>query len=252
MRRYLIGLIIFSLLFVAGIAFAQEGNNQGTGNNQDQPRTIEELYLSQDVEVQILRQQALSSDRQSKLLALQTIRSMVENGELAANNPGVHVILESLATEGTRRQVRSEGRVVNNFPEIRRQAANILGELGENGSDLARENARDALMTVLEVDDEPMVLAEAVFALGQVGVDDEGDALDRIMFVLNRENAAQTPDNNLAFATLLAVERISGQQGGITDPELITALLEVASGSYIRDVRLKAIDVIYNIRHDTN
>jgi hypothetical protein len=47
---------------------------------------------------------------------------------------------------------------------------------------------------------------------------------------------------------MLAIEKISERVGGISDPEVINALLGVTSASYIRDVRLKAIDVIYQLR----
>jgi hypothetical protein len=93
-----------------------------------------------------------------------------------------------------------------------------------------------------------MVLAEAVYALGTIGINDDNETLDHIVFMLRRENAREAPDNNLAFASLLAMEKLASAQGGISDPDAINVVLEVAAGSYVRDVRLKAIDVINKLR----
>jgi HEAT repeat protein len=243
-------MLICGLLLVSPALLAQQDSDaqdqqQSQSDNQQSgdraPQTIEELYLSQDVEVQIIRSQALSTDRSTKLLALQSIRSMVENGTLSSADSELFPVLETLATSGTRREVRSGGSVINNFPEIRRQAVGLLGDVGG-------DEAKRVLADVLKVEDEPMVQAEAVYALGRLEDERDSRTLDRIARVLSRENAERAPDNNLAFASMLAIEKISERVGGISDPEVINALLGVTSASYIRDVRLKAIDVIYQLR----
>lgn len=239
MKRVGLLAIGISLLTVTW-GVAQEGS--GNQNREErQLQTIEELYLSQDVEMQILRSQALSNDRDSKMLALQSLRSMVQDGGATATRDEVLLLLDTLATEGTRRTVRSGGAVLKNYPEIRRQAVNLMGEIGGD----AVENS---LIGVLEADTEPMVLAEAVYALGRIEDDRESRTLDHIARVLARENIKQMPDNNLAFASLLAIEKIAERTDGINNPELLDTLLGVTSGNYIRDVRLKAINVIYGLR----
>jgi hypothetical protein len=109
-------------------------------------------------------------------------------------------------------------------------------------------------MDIMANDPEPMVLSEAVYSLGAIEVSDEtdiGKMLATMSWALNNQTESQTPDNNFAYATLLAVEKLSNKIGGIEDPEIINSLLEVASGNYIRTVRLKAIDVIYKMRQST-
>ncbi len=231
------------LVFIAVISLVSAGAvfGQSDGDSQREQQTIEELYLSQDIELQIIRGQARSNDRELKFLALQSIRASVQDGSLTEDNPGLFIILEALATEGTARQVRSEGAIINNYPEIRRQSAQLLGEIGG-------ERSQQVLLTILQEDPEPMVLAEAVYALGAIGINDDNETLNNIVFMLRRENAREAPDNNLAFASLLALEKIAASQGGISDPETINVVLEVASGGYVRDVRLKAIDVINKLR----
>jgi hypothetical protein len=218
----------------------QQGNDQ-QAEEQNEPRTIEELYLSQDIELQIIRSQAISPDREMKMLALQSIRSMVEDGSLGGDNPGLFVVLESLALEGTAREVRSEGRITNNFPEVRRQAASLLGEVG------GRE-ARQVLVQILREDPEPMVLSEAVYALGDGDIEINDETLTYVVDVLSRSNTSETPDNNLAYAALLSLDKIAEKRGGISDPEILDAVLNVATGRYIRTVRLKALDTIDKLR----
>ena len=230
-------LICGLIMLIAALGFAQDGE----GEEQTDSQTIEELYLSQDVELQIIRGQTLSNDREMKLLALQNIRQMVEEGTLSSDNSGMFTVLQSLATEGTARQVRSNGSVINNYPDIRRRAAQLLGEVG--GS-----QAKDALINVLQDEPEPMVLSEAVYALGTIGQNENNETVDQIVRVLNTENASETPDNNLAYASLLALEKIAESQGSLSDPDAINTILDVAGGSYIRTVRLKAVDVLSKLR----
>lgn len=226
-------LSLFAFLIVMPlIVVAQDREEESAG------RTIEELYLSQDLEIQIMRSQALADDREMKQLALQSIRSMVESGR---QNDGVYVILESLATEGSARQVRSNGAVINNFPEIRREATELLGQVGG-------EQAKDSLVRIMRDDPEPMVLAEAAYALGQIGLNENNEVSDSLVQTLLFENASATPDNNLAFAIILALENLSAANGGLADPEMIGALLETASSPYIRTVRRRAVEAIINMR----
>jgi HEAT repeat protein len=230
-------LVLGLVVLLSAVGFAQEEGAE----EEPAEQTIEELYLSQDIELQIIRGQALSNDREMKLLALQSIRQMVEDGSLSQDNPGLFTVLESLATEGTARQVRSGGGVINNYPEIRRQATQVLGEVGG-------PRARDALIQVLRTDPETMVLSEAVYALGSSAEDQNERAVEHIVRVLQVQNAAETPDNNLAFASLLALEKIAAAQGGLSDPDAISTILDVAGGRYIQAVRLKAVDVISTLR----
>lgn len=219
------------ITMAAGMAFAQE-------DAETSDATIEELYLSQDIEIQIMRSQALSDDREIKELALRNIRTLIEQG---SQNPGLYVILESLASEGVGRQVREAGAVVNNFPNLRREAASLLGEIGG-------ERAKNALVSVMRDDPEPMVLAEAAYALGRIGINDGNEVSDYLVRTLQRENASETPDNNLAFAIILGLEQLSAATGGLSDPEVIGVLLDTASSPYIVAVRRRAVDAIVTMR----
>lgn len=214
---------------------------QAQESGESSVRTIEELYLDQAIDQQIIRGQARSNTREAKFLAIQGVRAMVQRGEVSPDNVEMIRVVEGLATEGIGRQVRSSGAVSNNFPDVRREAVGLLGDIGG-------PIAQRALIRVVREDPEPMVLAEAIYGLGTIGNNDDNEITANIVAVLRRQNAREMPDNNLAFASLLALEKIARASGGISDPAVVDALLDVATGNYIREVRLKAIDVIYNLR----
>lgn len=227
------------LLFLGMLIPLAAQNSSGSSGSNEQ-LTIEELFLSQDIDIQIMRSQALATDRESKLLALQTIRSSISSGSVGEGDPQAIAILDSLAGEGVYRVVRQGGSVINDFPEVRRQAANLLGEIGGT-------NAKNVLVKMLDGDPEPMVLSEAVFALGKIGINDNEVTL-RLVQVLRRNNAAALPDNNLAFATLLAFEQLASVGSGIARPDILQSIIEVLSSNYIQVVKLKALDLLTNLR----
>lgn len=222
--------VILALIVVAGgAAFAQSSNS-------NRPATIEELYLSQEIEIQIISSQARSNDRDSKLLAIETIRNLYQAGDLSIT-PDLFTVIESLATEGTSREVRSAGRVVNYFPVVRKEAAALLGDIGGEG-------AAAVLLEIVREDPEPMVLAEAIYALGKIGLNEDNRVTNHLVYVLTRENARQAPDNNLAFATLLALEKLV-DQGASLDSDTVALIINISTNySYITMVRDRARDVL--------
>lgn len=234
MRKLVAVTVSLVLIFGTATIWAQS-------QDESSARTIEELYLEQAIDQQIIRSQARSNTREAKFLAIQGVRAMVQRGEISPENREMIRIVEGLATEGTGRQVRNSGAVVNDYPDVRREAAGLLGEIGG-------PVAQRALINLIREEPEPMVLAEAVYGLGTIGSNDNNEVSANIVAVLRRQNAREMPDNNLAFAALLALEKIAVANGGMSDPTVFDVLLDVASGNYIREVRLKAIDVIYNLR----
>ena len=200
--------------------------------------TVEELYL-QDIEFQVLSEKAFSGDQELKNSVLSEIEQMIENGEVRDQDK-VGFVLEYLAMEGTGHRVRENARLVNYFPEVRRRAAGLLGRLGG-------ERAKDALISVLIIDEEPMVKAEAAYALGELGMNEGNDTVEAIMFTLQREDPT-IPDNNLGYAICLALGKIAKKNGGIKDPNAYRALVRIAQGPYIRTVKQKALSTLEELR----
>ena len=232
-------LIVLSACMVAGLgAQAKAAASPSPAPEKGGSVTIEDLYLSQEVEVQVLRSQVLSNNRETKMLALQSLGSMIDEKRLGPDNKDMIAMLESLAGEGVFKIVRLDGSVSNYFPDVRREAVGLLGKVGGKDSKVI-------LQRVILADKEPMVLAEAVYAMGRMATADDKDVLPYIGKVMLNNNNSATPDNNLAYSCLLTIERLSGTFNGIAEPELISALLDTASsGLYIKDVSAKAKSVI--------
>jgi HEAT repeat protein len=216
-------------LLAAAFAGAQESKKE---------LTVEELYL-RDIEFQILSEKAFSTDPELKLSVLDEIEKTIQDGQVKDRNK-VEFVLEYLAMEGTARRIRENARLINYFPEVRRRAANLLGQLGG-------EEARNALISVLVIDDEAMVKAEAAYALGVIGMNEGSGTVKAILYILERENPAQ-PDNNLGYAICLALEKIAKKNSGIKEPEAYRALVRIAQGPYIRTVKQKALATLEELK----
>ena len=229
MKRKIIVTFLILLLLSTSPAFSQT-SSQGGGE-----LTIEQLYL-QNAEIRIVREQAASEDRDMKLLALENIQSMIDNGLLSTGAPEAHYVLDYLSGEGIDREVRQNRRLVNYFPEVRRRSVNLLGQLGG-------EAAKETLIEVLRTDVEPMVLAEAAYALGRLGINDDNRASQAIANVILIQDTIST-DNNLAFAALLAFEKLAQANNGLNDSAAFEAIIRIAQGNYIKSVRLKAVQVL--------
>ena len=212
-------------------------------NAQDKELTVEELYL-EAIEVQILREQAFSYDRDMKLSALDDIEEMVDEGRSTA---ATSAILQYLAMEGTSRRVRESNRLINYFPEVRRRSANLLGRVGSTGDKETREGAQNALIAVLIKDEEAMVKAEAAYALGIIGQDDNEQSISALVFALNQEDS-ERPDNNFAYAICLSLEKIAKANNGIKNPDAFRALVQIAQGGYIKTVKRKALQTLDELK----
>ncbi len=225
-RKKLLASFFLFACVLAGMAMAQ------TAPGRD--RTIEELYLSQNIELQMIRNQALSNDWELRMLALQNLRAMSAEGRFGGDNSAAFSVLEQLSKQ-------EQPTNTKNFNLVRREACNLLGEIGG-------EKSQKILLDVMMNDQEPMVLAEAAYALGRIGGDKNGEVLGKLMWVLHKENIKPAPDNNFAFATLLAIEKLAKSEDGLKHPEALNVMIEIMESNYIRDVKMKTLDVIYKLR----
>ena len=110
------------LLLCVGLLFTSFAFSQQTVQEET---TVEEEYLS-SVEDVIIRELADTDDRDNKLVSLQYIRGAIEGGR---TSPDIIYALESLAGEGISSQSRTNGRLMNNFPDVRAEACELLGQV---------------------------------------------------------------------------------------------------------------------------
>lgn len=229
MKRSVLVLLLAAVVSVTPIVAQESGSEL----------TIEEVYL-QNAEIRIIREQAISQDRDMKLLALENIQQMIDDGKLSTGSPEAHAILDYLSGEGLTHQVRENRRLVNYYPEVRRRAVNLLGQLGG-------EQATNTLLSVLRDEIEPMVMAEAAYALGKIGTNKENQTSQTLAAVVLAQDAV-APDNNFAYAALLAFEKLAESNNGINDTVAVESVVRIAQGNYIRLVRQKALEVLDELR----
>jgi len=199
------------------------------GQSNDSEMSIEESYLQEAIEMMIIRETSRSDSLDQKLLALEHIGSAIERG---STNEEIRTTLEYLSLEGTQNKARMSGRLVNNHPTVRRQAAKYLGDLGT-------KEAKETLLRICSSENEPMVLQEAIKALGTIGMNESDDVINTIVWVMNRDTMSENPDNILAVAAIDTIEKLS-KQNKTADPNAINVIARIMGGPYASPVKQRA------------
>jgi HEAT repeat protein len=213
---------------VSAAVFAQAGNSG---------MTVEQSFLQDSIEMMIIREQSRAESREMKLVALEYIAEAITKGNKAKE---IREALEFLTMEGIRNQSREEGRLLNNFPDVRARAARELGRIGTT-------EAKTALIRLLMDDNEPMVLTEAVRSLGLIGMNDDDDTVNAITWVVGRYDNALSPDNLLALAALEAYEKLAAANGSVNFGA-VQVIMKIADGNYIRPVQARAKALLMTLR----
>ena len=200
--------------------------------------TIEETYWQRYIENMIIRETSRTDSREQKLIALEYIGDAINRGNTSED---VRQALEYLSQEGTRSVARENGRVVNNYPDIRRQAAKYLGQIGT-------EEAKDALLLICQFENEPMVLQEAIKSLGDIGFNDNNETISNIVWIVRKFDNLN-PDNLMAIATIEAFEKIAKKNNGLNSPDAIQLLIRISENTvYYSAVRERARQLLADMR----
>ncbi|MEI8092892.1 MAG: HEAT repeat domain-containing protein [Spirochaetales bacterium] len=222
--------LLYGLLMAPVFLFAQSTDKAG-------PKTVEDVYLQSSVEVQVVRSLVNEQGRSEKIKALDFIAKMVETGKVNDKSVDVIVLLDQLGGEGTTSEIRQNGRVINDYPEVRRQAAELLGQIGG-------DKAREVLLNMAIKDPEPMVISEAVYSLGLIGGGDQSARVESVITNLVKSQDAIRPDSNFAFAAVSSLEMLGKKNNGRVSQEVFAALIKIQNGNYITPVRKKAESVL--------
>jgi outer membrane protein assembly factor BamB len=145
--------------------------------------------------------------------------------------------LESVVGYGLITQVRQNQKLVNDFPDLRAQAADLLGRIGSIGS-------RAALLRAVGAETDGVALAAEVHALGALASDGDGASLAAIARAFNRR-AGGPPDERLASAVVDALGRIARYEGSLEDPSALSILIAVSGGSYADAARAAASAILH-------
>jgi hypothetical protein len=232
-------LVVLGMIFAA-VSFTVFGQSS-TSSSQSGEMSVEESYLQQSVELMIIREQSRATSLDSKLLALEYIGDAIDNGNTGEE---IQQSLEYLALEGIVNESRENGRLLNNYPEVRVRAAKYLGDLGT-------AEAKDTLMKLLMADREPMVLTETVKSLGNIGINDDEETVEAIAWIVTRFDVL-VPNDLLALSALDAFEKLSESSEGPGNPSVIRTILRIADGNYVAPVRNKARTLLDSMRKNSS
>ena len=210
-----------AMMLLAGFAFAQS----------EKESTVESEYLN-DVDGDIIMTLAESDEYDNKLVAIQYLQAALDDGN---TSDAVIQALDRLAGDGLTTQNRTNGRLTNNFPEIRREACKLMAKV-------PTEHSKNTLISIAVADNEPMVIAAAVKSLGEIGINENDEAVDAIAFA-NRRNQVLNPTSSLALEVLNAFEMLADKTEN--KKTMIDAVARISTDyHYVTPVRQKAYKLL--------
>ena len=205
-----------AIMLIAGFAFAQEKES-----------SVESEYLN-DVDGDIIMTLAESDEYDNKLVALQYLQAALDDGN---NSEAIVRALDRLAGDGLTTQNRTNGRLMNNYPEIRREACRLMAKI-------PTEHSKNTLIDIATADNEPMVVAAAVKSLGEIGINNNDETVRAIAFA-NRRNRVLNPTSSLALEVLNAFEMLADSTDSINN--ITYEVTQISSDyHYVTPVRKKA------------
>jgi len=207
------------------------------GQSNDSEMSIEESYLQEALELMIIRETSRADTRDQKMIALEYIGNALERG---STNDELRSTLEYLSLEGTQNRTLQGGRLMNNFPDVRRQAAKYLGVVGT-------KEAKDTLVKICLSENEPMVLQEVVKSLGTIGMNDNNDTINAVVWVATRSLNSNAPSDLLAFTAVDTLDKLA-RKFRTSDPNAIQLLIRISEGPYVNAVKEQARQVLLNMR----
>jgi hypothetical protein len=151
--------------------------------------SIEESFLQEPIEIQIIREQGESSGRESKMLALEFIEEYMNGGGTAS--VALNEILQDLSLQGTLNKERIDGG--NDFADVRWTAAERLGSL-------SGEQVIHILRRLVLNEKEPAVAVSAIQSLTKLQAYDE--TTEQCVNICFKRFDTLLPDDRLALAVL--------------------------------------------------
>ena len=216
--------------------FAQQQSVQRKSEVQEveAETSVENEYLN-DVDGDIIMSLANSDELDNKLVALQYLQNAIDEGNTSET---VIKALDQLAGEGLTNQSRTNGRLMNNFPEVRRQACLMMAKI-------PTEHSKNTLISIAVADNEPMVIAAAVKSLGEIGINENDETVEAIAFA-NRRNQVLNPTSSLALEVLTAYEVLASNTEN--KKTLIDSVARISTDyHYVTPVRQKAYKLLQEL-----
>lgn len=226
-------ILVLSCFTLCGTIFAQEQAVQKQTNTTStkSESSVEDEYLS-DIDGIVILGLAASDEYENKLYAMQMLEEAIDGGNSSAD---IMKALNQLAGEGINSQSRTNGRLVNNFPDIRRRACLTLGKV-------KTEESKNYLMQVTLAENEPMVISAAVNSLGEIGINNNDEVVSAIAFA-NRRNQILNPTSSLAAEVIDCYAKLANSTEN--KKSVIDSLTQIAADyHYNKTVRDNALKLL--------
>ena len=209
------------LVLAGSFVFAQEKSEV----------TVEEQYLS-TIEGVIIKELTNSDSRDNKLVALQYIADALKEKRIS---PEIQYALNTLAGEGIFNPIREDGRLANNFPDIRARAAELMAQI-------PTEESKDTLVKLTLGDTEPMVVTAAIRSLGEIGINTNDDVTETIVWTEKRFSTLN-PTSSLALEVLNPYEKLLPYTKDRN--AMIQSISRIAANyQYVTPVRNRALELL--------
>ncbi|MDR0540106.1 MAG: hypothetical protein LBG74_06355 [Spirochaetaceae bacterium] len=155
-----------------------------------QEMSVEDSYLQTTQNMLVIKEYSSSIDREHKLAAVRSLEELIKTGQKPEE---AGKILGKLSLEGTLNKEVVQGRVINNFPDVRERSSRLIGELPGPESIAALEQ-------VIINEKEPAVISAAIDSLTKLQAFDSR-TLNTVQFILYQYNALAN-DSRLAGSLL--------------------------------------------------
>lgn len=190
---------------------------------------------------EVLRETILGSGNRELLAELlDTAERVLESRTPEREEIGYLRAVEKVLLEGVRNPKFREGRIINDFPELRQRAAQLLGVHGDLAS-------RERLIELLKHEWAEAVISEAVQALSKLG--GTGDGRGAALLLRKMRGEAGRRDDSLANAAIDYVRREYHFHGELR-PSSLELLQSIYQGGYSRSMRLRAMKTLRGLKGD--
>jgi len=197
-------------------------------------KTAEEDYLASFEDI-IIAELTASDEYDNKMLALQYIEDAVARGLEGRDITEIQTALCTLSGEGVTTQSRTNGRLVNNYPDVRAKACDLLGEINT-------PEAKAQLEKIALSDNEPMVTTAAIRSLGNISAAEADSAVSTIAWI-ERKFSILNPTSSMAFEVLNAYEKLAPSLDDRS--QMIQSISKIAVNyTYVTPVRDKAKELL--------
>jgi hypothetical protein len=191
--------------------------------------------------IQDIVDQVLSCDRYAEGMALYYMEKSLQDETYVSVANELLCILYHLCTRDSSVLDR------DTYLHTQRKSVELIGRLGEKTRNQeCAHTSKDILIEVLEGGDDISIAASTIFALGLVGLDDEGDVMRAILLAVDKWGSSK--ENSLfALAVITSIEKIAEANEGINELEGYTALTRIMRGNYDEMIKEKASEVMKHI-----